>query len=175
VVLRKSFIACLRQAWSAKAPSENSPLVEKSTDAGIGEVVRRRAEAGGVSAASPEPEDGTGTPPPTPEPGVRIVGNPDAPAAEDAGEPGAPKDGADAPPPTFVEGIGEVEQAPKDEGEAPRVAEGPATGRLAAAGLDRWMAASEHVAMLFSRSDAVNLDRKQTVIGSFLALQSATR
>ncbi|MDB5487451.1 MAG: dnaX 1, partial [Reyranella sp.] len=46
---------------------------------------------------------------------------------------------------------------------------------LAAASLDRWMAASDDVARLFSRSDAVNLDRKQTVIGSFLALQSATR
>jgi DNA polymerase-3 subunit delta' len=46
---------------------------------------------------------------------------------------------------------------------------------LAAASLDRWMAASEHVAMLFSRADAVNLDRKQTVMASFLALQSATR
>jgi hypothetical protein len=29
--------------------------------------------------------------------------------------------------------------------------------------------------MLFSRADAVNLDRKQTVMGSFMALQSATR
>jgi DNA polymerase-3 subunit delta' len=37
------------------------------------------------------------------------------------------------------------------------------------------MAASEQVALLFSRADAVNLDRKQTVMGSFLALQSATR
>ncbi len=46
---------------------------------------------------------------------------------------------------------------------------------LAVASLDRWMAASEQVAMLFSRADAVNLDRKQTVMGSFLALQSATR
>ncbi len=46
---------------------------------------------------------------------------------------------------------------------------------LADASLDRWIAASEHVAMLFSRADAVNLDRKQTVMGSFLALQSATR
>jgi len=46
---------------------------------------------------------------------------------------------------------------------------------LSAASLERWMAASEHVAMLFSRADAVNLDRKQTVMGSFLALQSATR
>lgn len=46
---------------------------------------------------------------------------------------------------------------------------------LAAASLERWMAASEQVALLFSRADAVNLDRKQTVMGSFFALQSATR
>jgi len=46
---------------------------------------------------------------------------------------------------------------------------------LSAASLDRWMAAAEQVALLFSRADAVNLDRKQTVMGSFLALQSATR
>ena len=46
---------------------------------------------------------------------------------------------------------------------------------LAAAGLDRWMAAAEEVASLFSRADAVNLDRKQTVMGSFLKLQAATR
>lgn len=46
---------------------------------------------------------------------------------------------------------------------------------LAAASLDRWMAASEQVAFLFSRADAVNLDRKQAVMASFLALQSATR
>lgn len=46
---------------------------------------------------------------------------------------------------------------------------------LEVAGLDRWMAASEEVALLFARADAVNLDRKQTVMGSFLKLQSATR
>ncbi len=46
---------------------------------------------------------------------------------------------------------------------------------LGAASVDRWMAASEEVAWLFSRADAVNLDRKQTVMGSFLKLQAATR
>src|SRR5216684_3272382 len=48
--------------------------------------------------------------------------------------------------------------------------------RLAsAASLDRWMEAWEKAADLLSRADAVNLDRKQTVLGSFLALQSAMR
>ena len=46
---------------------------------------------------------------------------------------------------------------------------------LAAASLDRWMEAWEKVAHLLSRADAVNLDRKQTVLVSFLALQSAMR
>ena len=46
---------------------------------------------------------------------------------------------------------------------------------LAAAGLDRWMAASDRIATLFNRADAVNLDRKQTVMGSFLELQTAMR
>jgi DNA polymerase-3 subunit delta' len=46
---------------------------------------------------------------------------------------------------------------------------------LAAASLDRWMEAWEKVAHLLSRADAVNLDRKQTVLGSFLALQTAMR
>jgi len=46
---------------------------------------------------------------------------------------------------------------------------------LVAASLDRWIDAWEKVARLFSRSDAVNLDRKQTVLVSFLALQSAMR
>jgi DNA polymerase-3 subunit delta' len=46
---------------------------------------------------------------------------------------------------------------------------------LAAASLDRWMEAWDKIAHLLSRSDAVNLDRKQTVLGSFLALQSAMR
>ena len=46
---------------------------------------------------------------------------------------------------------------------------------LAAASLDRWVEAWEKVADLLSRSDAVNLDRKQTVLVSFFALQSAMR
>lgn len=46
---------------------------------------------------------------------------------------------------------------------------------LAAASLDRWMEAWENVARLWSRADAVNLDRKQTVLGSFLILQSVMR
>jgi DNA polymerase-3 subunit delta' len=46
---------------------------------------------------------------------------------------------------------------------------------LAAGSLDRWMEAWEKVAHLLARSDAVNLDRKQTVLVSFLALQSAMR
>ena len=46
---------------------------------------------------------------------------------------------------------------------------------LAAASLDRWMEAWEKIAHLLSRADAVNLDRKQTVMGSFLVLQSAMR
>jgi DNA polymerase-3 subunit delta' len=46
---------------------------------------------------------------------------------------------------------------------------------LMAASLDRWMEAWENAARLFARSDAVNLDRKQTVLVSFLSLQSAMR
>jgi DNA polymerase-3 subunit delta' len=46
---------------------------------------------------------------------------------------------------------------------------------LAAASLDRWIEAWEKIAHLLSRADAVNLDRKQTVLVSFLALQSAMR
>jgi DNA polymerase-3 subunit delta' len=46
---------------------------------------------------------------------------------------------------------------------------------LGGASLDRWMEAWEKVARLFSRSDAVNLDRKQTVLNSFLMLQSVMR
>lgn len=46
---------------------------------------------------------------------------------------------------------------------------------LGAARLDRWMEAWEKIAHLLSRADAVNLDRKQTVLGSFLALQSVMR
>ncbi len=46
---------------------------------------------------------------------------------------------------------------------------------LVAASLDRWMEAWEKVARLMSRSDAVNTDRKQTVLVSFLTLQSVMR
>lgn len=46
---------------------------------------------------------------------------------------------------------------------------------LGAASVDRWMDASDEVGRLFSRADAVNLDRKQTVLGSFLKLQGAAR
>ena len=46
---------------------------------------------------------------------------------------------------------------------------------LGAASVDRWMDASDEVGRLFSRADAVNLDRKQTVMGSFLKLQGAAR
>jgi DNA polymerase-3 subunit delta' len=46
---------------------------------------------------------------------------------------------------------------------------------LTAASLDRWMDASDKIAFLFYKTDSVNLDRKQTVLNSFLALQSAMR
>ena len=46
---------------------------------------------------------------------------------------------------------------------------------LAAASLERWMEASDRIAKLFYKADSVNLDRKQTVMGSFLELQSAMR
>jgi DNA polymerase-3 subunit delta' len=46
---------------------------------------------------------------------------------------------------------------------------------LTAASLDRWMEAWEKIARLMSRSDAVNTDRKQTVLVSFLTLQSVMR
>ena len=49
------------------------------------------------------------------------------------------------------------------------------TRLLAAASLDRWIAAWEKAAELLSGADRVNLDRKQTVLGSFLVLQSAMR
>ena len=45
----------------------------------------------------------------------------------------------------------------------------------AAANLDRWIAAWEKAADLLSGADRVNLDRKQTVLASFLALQWAMR
>ncbi len=46
---------------------------------------------------------------------------------------------------------------------------------LAAASLDRWIVAWEKASELLSGSDRVNLDRKQTVLGSFLVLQAAMR
>ena len=46
---------------------------------------------------------------------------------------------------------------------------------LSAGSLDRWIEALENAARLFARADAVNLDRKQTVLVSFLSLQSAMR
>jgi DNA polymerase-3 subunit delta' len=62
------------------------------------------------------------------------------------------------------------------EGASVVPAESGLHGRLlAAASLDRWIDAWEKVAQLLSRADAVNLDRKQTVLGSFLVLQSVMR
>jgi DNA polymerase-3 subunit delta' len=46
---------------------------------------------------------------------------------------------------------------------------------LAAAGLDRWIQVWEKVAHQFARADVLYLDRKQVVLGSFLALQAVTR
>ena len=46
---------------------------------------------------------------------------------------------------------------------------------LQGAGLDRWMQVWEKVAHLFARADAVNLDRKQVILGSLFAFQSAIR
>ncbi|MFO1080881.1 MAG: DNA polymerase III subunit delta' [Reyranellaceae bacterium] len=46
---------------------------------------------------------------------------------------------------------------------------------LAAASLDRWMTAWEKIAGLLSGADAVNLDRKQTVLNSFIVLQQTMR
>ncbi len=46
---------------------------------------------------------------------------------------------------------------------------------LASASLERWNEAFDDIATLFYKADSVNLDRKQTVMGSFLELQSAMR
>jgi DNA polymerase-3 subunit delta' len=61
--------------------------------------------------------------------------------------------------------------------EAPIVpAERGLHGRLlAAASLDRWIDAFEEITNWFSKADSVNLDRKQTVLVSFLRLQSTMR
>jgi DNA polymerase III subunit delta' len=44
---------------------------------------------------------------------------------------------------------------------------------LAAADLDRWITAADRISELFYKADSVNTDRKQTVLVSFLAMQSA--
>ena len=62
------------------------------------------------------------------------------------------------------------------EGTLVLAAEKGLQGRLlATASLERWMEASDRIAKLFYKADSVNLDRKQTVMGSFLELQSAMR
>jgi DNA polymerase III subunit delta' len=67
---------------------------------------------------------------------------------------------------------GAVGEAP----ESPLAGEAPLRRRLLqGAGLDRWMQVWEKVAHLFARADAVNLDRKQVVLGSLFAFQSAIR
>ncbi len=75
----------------------------------------------------------------------------------------------------WLKGLARVAAVGSEEGAA-LPAERELHGRLlAAAGLDRWIEAWERVSHLMARSDAVNLDRKQTVLVSFLALQSAMR
>ena len=50
------------------------------------------------------------------------------------------------------------------------------TPRLASlAGLDRWLAVWEKTGRLFDRTEAANLDRKQTVVQTFLALEATVR
>jgi DNA polymerase-3 subunit delta' len=62
-------------------------------------------------------------------------------------------------------------------GSAPLVAReaGVRERLLAAAGLDRWIEVWEKVADQFARADVLYMDRKQVVLGSFLALQAMTR
>ena len=43
------------------------------------------------------------------------------------------------------------------------------------AGLDRWLAVWEKTGRLFDRTDAANLDRKQTIVQTFLALEATVR
>ena len=48
--------------------------------------------------------------------------------------------------------------------------------RLAARrGLDQWVEVWEKIARLFAQADGLNLDRKQVVLGAFLALEGAAR
>jgi DNA polymerase-3 subunit delta' len=50
------------------------------------------------------------------------------------------------------------------------------TQRLSSlAGLDRWLAVWEKTGRLFARTEAANLDRKQTVVQTFLALEATVR
>ena len=49
------------------------------------------------------------------------------------------------------------------------------TARLTDRGLEPWLKAWEKVAVLTSRADAVNLDRKQVVLNAFFELASAAR
>lgn len=50
------------------------------------------------------------------------------------------------------------------------------TQRLSSlAGLDRWLAVWEKTGRLFDRTEAANLDRKQTIVQTFLALEATVR
>jgi DNA polymerase-3 subunit delta' len=44
-----------------------------------------------------------------------------------------------------------------------------------AANLDRWVEVWEKTTHLFSRADAINLDRKQVILNAFFALEDACR
>ncbi|HWK43926.1 MAG TPA: DNA polymerase III subunit delta' [Stellaceae bacterium] len=62
--------------------------------------------------------------------------------------------------------------------DAPEIVPGEATlgARLATRRrLDQWVEVWEGLRMLFSRADAVNLDRKQVVLDAFLSLETAAR
>lgn len=54
--------------------------------------------------------------------------------------------------------------------------EGALMGRLlAAAGLEQWLEVWEKISTLFARAEAVHLDRKQAVLGAFLAIERLAR
>ena len=46
---------------------------------------------------------------------------------------------------------------------------------LAAASLDHWLEVWEKINTLFARTEAVHLDRKQAVLGAFLAVERLAR
>lgn len=75
----------------------------------------------------------------------------------------------------WLEGL--VRGAAKGEARAPLVAEeqGLQERLMRSASLDRWVQVWEKIGQLFARADAVNLDRKQVVLGSFLMLEAAAR